>query len=109
MGLARMSWNSVRVFSKLFTGLLKVLYDGTRFGTGRRIAYAHSNAGARETTLLRQGHIARARARSPRFHSVVSRKFARRNRDPSLNFTRGVLSSPVTRYGGLASVGLLRR
>src|SRR5580692_3617283 len=45
MGLASISWNSVRVFSKLRTGLFRVLYDGTRFGTARRIAYAHSIVG----------------------------------------------------------------
>src|SRR5580704_1761073 len=45
MGLASISWNSVRVFSKLRTGLFRVLYQGTRFGTVRRIAYAHSIVG----------------------------------------------------------------
>src|SRR5258708_39097961 len=33
MGLASISWNSVRVFSKLGTGLFRVLYHGARFGT----------------------------------------------------------------------------
>src|ERR1700756_320928 len=45
MGLASISWNSVRVFSKSRTGLFRVLYQGTRFGTAKRIAYAHSIVG----------------------------------------------------------------
>src|ERR1700733_15582921 len=45
MGLESISWNSVRVFSKLCTGLFRVLYQRTRFGTARRIAYAHSIVG----------------------------------------------------------------
>src|ERR1017187_582472 len=32
MGLASISWNSVRVCSKLRTGLFRVLHPGTRFG-----------------------------------------------------------------------------
>jgi hypothetical protein len=43
--LASISWNSVRVFSKLRTGLFRVLYHGSRFGTAGRIAYAHSIVG----------------------------------------------------------------
>jgi hypothetical protein len=33
MGLASISWNSVRVFSKSRKGLFRVLYHGTGFGT----------------------------------------------------------------------------
>src|ERR1700691_2696401 len=33
MGLASISWNSVRVFSKVCTGLFRVLHHRTRFGT----------------------------------------------------------------------------
>src|SRR6202034_3964547 len=45
MGLASISWNSVRVFSKLRNGLFRVLYHAARFGTAKRIAYAHSICG----------------------------------------------------------------
>src|SRR6202789_2862237 len=49
MGLASISWNSVRVFSKLRNGLFRVLYQQTRFGTARRIAYAHSIVGTSDS------------------------------------------------------------
>src|SRR5258708_1652767 len=45
MGLARISWNSVRVCSKLRTGLFRVLYQGSRFSPSGCIAYSHSIVG----------------------------------------------------------------
>src|SRR3954470_1564925 len=70
MGLPRISWNSVRVFSKSRTGLLRVLYHGRRFGTAGRIAYAHSTVG---TTLARRtSRPARRRSRLAG-HSVSAR------------------------------------
>jgi hypothetical protein len=54
MGLASISWNSVRVFSKLRTRLFRVLYHGARFGTATRIAYAHSIVGTPD--LEHQSH-----------------------------------------------------
>ena len=45
MGLASISWNSVRVCSKLRNWLFRVLYQGSIFGTVTRIAYAHSIVG----------------------------------------------------------------
>src|SRR5436189_1265228 len=67
MGLARISWNSVRVFSKLRTGLFRVLYHGTGFGTARGTAYAHSMVG---TTL---GVRCRAASTDARNHGRVRR------------------------------------
>src|ERR1700733_2216844 len=45
MGLARISWNSVRVFSKSRTGAIESSIPRNQIWHSRRIAYAHSIVG----------------------------------------------------------------